>query len=172
MLAPGGTLGRFIIWTQSAFKALDTVFGSYKKPSSEKHGYHLHRTVLGNADIAKIINSDAIQKVVKPAGHHARVHAIQKKNPLKNKKFMEYLNPYSKTVRDMEKKAHEDGKKKRQAALDAKRGISKSLTKEQKAAKKALKKSSTAWIKNVEKEINDNASRDIERDRIDHEAEL
>jgi len=74
MLAPGGTLGRFIIWTNSAFKALDTVFGSYKKPSSEKSGYHLHRTVLAHADIAKIINSDAIQKVLKPAGHNALVH--------------------------------------------------------------------------------------------------
>jgi len=172
MLAPGGTLGRFIIWTNSAFKALDSVFGSYKKPSSEKSGYHLHRTVVSHADIAKIINSDAIQKVVKEAGHNHAVHHLQKKNPLKNRKAMEYLNPYSKTVRDMEKKAHEDGHKKRQAALDAKRGISKSLTKEQKVAKKALKKASKAWIKNVEKEINDNAAKDIVREAEEHAAEV
>jgi len=171
LLAPGGTLGRFIIWTQSAFKALDTVFGSYRKPSSDKHGYHLHRTVLTQPDIARIINSDAIQKVVRPAEHNRRLHDIQKKNPLKNRKQMEFLNPYSKTVRDMDKKAHEDGKKKRQAALDAKRGLSKSLTKEQKAAKKTLKTNSTKWITNVRKEVDDNAARDIKREQEEHEAE-
>jgi len=64
MLAPGGTLGRFIIWTSSALKALDKVFGTYRKPAAEKAGYHLHRTVVTHADIAKIINSDAIQSAV------------------------------------------------------------------------------------------------------------
>ena len=32
-LAPGGTLGRFVIWTQSAFRALNDVFGTYKRDS-------------------------------------------------------------------------------------------------------------------------------------------
>jgi len=102
-------LGRFIIWTQSAFKALDKVFGTYRKAANEKVGYHLHRTVLANAAIAKIINSDAIQTAIKPKSHNVAVHHIQKKNPLNNRKYMEFLNPYSKTVRDNEKKAHEEG---------------------------------------------------------------
>jgi len=84
---------------------------------------------------------------------------------------MEYLNPHSKVVRDMDKKAHEDGAKRRKAALDAKRGISKSLTKEQKTAKHALKKKSTAWINAFNKSIDDNILRDLERDREEHEAE-
>jgi len=84
---------------------------------------------------------------------------------------MEFLNPYSKTVRDMDKKAHEDGQKRRKAAIDAKRGISKSLTADQKKAKKALKKKSTAWINAFNKSIDDNAARDIEREREEHEAE-
>jgi hypothetical protein len=29
-LAPGGHLGRLIIWTESAFRKLDTIFGTYK----------------------------------------------------------------------------------------------------------------------------------------------
>jgi large subunit ribosomal protein L4e len=74
MLAPGGTLGRFIIWTQSAIKALDNVFGSYRKSASEKHGYHLHRTVLGHADIARIINSDSVQTVVNAPKHNNAIH--------------------------------------------------------------------------------------------------
>jgi len=75
MLAPGGTLGRFIIWTQSAFKALDKVFGTHRRPSGEKAGYHLHKTVLAHADIAKIINSDSIQLAVRPAHSNQVLHA-------------------------------------------------------------------------------------------------
>jgi len=50
------------------------------------------------------------------------------------------LNPYAKTVKDMAKKAHEDGRKKRALALNEKRGISKSKSKEQKTETKRLKK--------------------------------
>lgn len=38
-LAPGGHLGRFIIFTKDAFKALNNVFGTYKGDSLEKKGY-------------------------------------------------------------------------------------------------------------------------------------
>ncbi len=38
-LAPGGHVGRFIIWSQAAFNNLDNVFGTGRKESSEKHGY-------------------------------------------------------------------------------------------------------------------------------------
>lgn len=38
-LAPGGHIGRFIIWTESAFAALDEVFGTFDKASSEKKDY-------------------------------------------------------------------------------------------------------------------------------------
>jgi len=38
-LAPGGHLGRFIIWTESAFKKLDQVFGTFKRDAVLKHGY-------------------------------------------------------------------------------------------------------------------------------------
>lgn len=67
----------------------------------------------------------------------------------------------------MAKKAHDEGRKKRQAALDAKRGISKSLSKEQKAALKGLKKASHKWIKNVQKNIDDSAQRDFEAEKAD-----
>lgn len=66
-LAPGGQLGRFIIWTSSAFKALDQIFGSFRKVGEEKKGYQLNRPLLSNADLARVINSDEIQSVVKPA---------------------------------------------------------------------------------------------------------
>ena len=38
-LAPGGHLGRFVIWTQGAFAALDEIFGTFDKPSLFKKDY-------------------------------------------------------------------------------------------------------------------------------------
>jgi large subunit ribosomal protein L4e len=38
-IAPGGHLGRFCIWTESAFKRLDSIYGTYKQKSSEKNDF-------------------------------------------------------------------------------------------------------------------------------------
>ena len=38
-LAPGGHLGRFVIWTQGAFAALDGIFGTFDTPSLVKKDY-------------------------------------------------------------------------------------------------------------------------------------
>lgn len=38
-LAPGGHVGRFVIWTQSAFELLDEVFGTFERVSLYKKDY-------------------------------------------------------------------------------------------------------------------------------------
>ncbi len=38
-LAPGGHLGRFVIWTEGAFGALDEIFGTFDKASLYKRDY-------------------------------------------------------------------------------------------------------------------------------------
>ena len=38
-LAPGGHLGRFIIWTESAFALLDQIYGTFDSPSTFKKDY-------------------------------------------------------------------------------------------------------------------------------------
>jgi len=38
-IAPGGHVGRFCIWTESAFKKLDAIYGSWSKSSSEKANF-------------------------------------------------------------------------------------------------------------------------------------
>jgi len=83
-LAPGGHLGRFVIFTKDAFKSLNTIFGTYKTASTEKTGYHLNRTVMTCADIARIINSDQVQSKLREVRKSIRVHDKTKKNPLKN----------------------------------------------------------------------------------------
>merc|ERR1712039_941029 len=54
-LAPGGNFGRFIIWTEGAFKKLNEMYGNWKGGSSKK-GYTLPRAMMENADVARIIN--------------------------------------------------------------------------------------------------------------------
>lgn len=38
-LAPGGHVGRFCIWTESAFRKLDDLYGTWRKPATLKNGY-------------------------------------------------------------------------------------------------------------------------------------
>lgn len=98
-LCPGGHCGRFLIWTKDAFTKLNEIFGTRTNPALGKKGYVLERPILTNANIARIINSDDIQSVVKPAKKNTILHDRQKKNPLTNKTKMNFLNPYSKERR-------------------------------------------------------------------------
>lgn len=101
-LAPGGHLGRFIIWTESAFNALNTIYGTTTTPSALKKNYLLPSNVVSNSDIGRLINSAEVQAVVRPAKGGARQKkggkaGVLKKNPLKNKQILLRLNPYAKT---------------------------------------------------------------------------
>jgi len=96
-LAPGGHLGRFIIWTQSALGRLDALYGTYRRGSTLKVGYKLPRPVLTNADLGRLINSQEVQAHLRKKKGHKK-HAVHKKNPLSNLGVMLKLNPYHKTV--------------------------------------------------------------------------
>jgi len=74
---------------------------------------------------------------------------------------MAFLNPYSTVVTEMAKKAHESGRKKTLEALAAKRGFSKSMSKDQKVEQRKHKKNSKSWITTVLKNIDESVSRDI-----------
>jgi len=114
-LAPGGSFGRFVIWTESAFKKLNDIYGTYKSGAPGKKGYHLQRAQMENADIARIINSTEIQSVVKPK-IEAPTQYGRKKNPLKNAAVMEVLNPGVKDVKKERADAH--GRKAKKAKKD------------------------------------------------------
>lgn len=120
-LAPGGHVGRFIIWTESAFKRLgmflflfyqsqsknddllvrvydmhwlciqysdifcfeasidlftfrslqlynyfsDSLFGSWKTPSTEKKGFNLPQPKMACTDLSRLLKSDEIRKVLR-----------------------------------------------------------------------------------------------------------
>jgi len=93
-LAPGGHLGRFIIWSEEAFADLDNVFGTHKDASKQKHGFVLPAPKMNNADLLRIIGSDEVQSQLRPAQKRptkGRLH----RNPLKNLDYMLRLNPYA-----------------------------------------------------------------------------
>jgi large subunit ribosomal protein L4e len=130
-LAPGGHMGRFCIWSQAALDKLDTIYGTYTEKSAVKVDYTLPRAPMTNADLTRIINSDEIQSIVKPAiTFQAKVP--RKKNPLKNVQEMIKLNPYVKAARRAEFKrtAHKTDKSAKKALKSAGRAFYATTSKE------------------------------------------
>jgi len=101
-LAPGGHLGRFVVFTENALSKLDGLYGGKNGAlSTEKKGYRLPRAMMTNSDLPRIINSDEVQAKVVPARKsHTDVSTKRiKKNPLKNLGTMIKLNPYAKKLK-------------------------------------------------------------------------
>ncbi|KAH6826447.1 Ribosomal protein L4/L1 family [Perilla frutescens var. hirtella] len=140
-LAPGGHLGSFIIWTKSAFEKLDEIYGTFDKLSEKKNGYVLPRAKMVNADLARIINSDEVQSVVKRIKKEVK-RATLKNNPLKNLNVMLKLNPYVEAAKRMALLAEAQRVKAKQEKLDKKR---KPITKES----SAINAASRSWYKTM-----------------------
>jgi len=119
-LAPGGHMGRFIIWTQAAFEQLNDIWGSVTRESTKKTGYKLPRSAMTNSDLTRLINSDEIQSKVRPAQTRV-LRARRKKNPLKNFGVKVRLNPHAMTLRRAELLAQERRAAKRDETIAAKR---------------------------------------------------
>uniref|UniRef100_H0XE72 Large ribosomal subunit protein uL4 C-terminal domain-containing protein n=1 Tax=Otolemur garnettii TaxID=30611 RepID=H0XE72_OTOGA len=97
-LAPGGHVGRFCIWTESAFRKLDELYGTWRKAASLKSNYNLPMHKMMNTDLSRILKSPEIQRALRAP--RKKIHRrVLKKNPLKNLRIMLKLNPYAKTMR-------------------------------------------------------------------------
>mmetsp|Transcript_31100 Transcript_31100/g.49956 ORF Transcript_31100/g.49956 Transcript_31100/m.49956 type:complete len:475 (-) Transcript_31100:307-1731(-) len=90
-LAPGGHVGRLVIWTEDAFRKLNDIYGTKQKASKMKHNYHLPRAIMTNSDIQRLINSQEIQSVIRPK--RVRERFEPKRNPLKHPEVMASMNP-------------------------------------------------------------------------------
>jgi large subunit ribosomal protein L4e len=115
-LAPGGHMGRFIVWTESAFKHLNDLFGTWNEPSKVKKGYNLPHTIMSNTDLTRLLKANEIKKVLRAPKKlvHRRVRRL---NPLRNKQQMIKLNPYAAVTR--RRALLDKEKKKLQAKLEA-----------------------------------------------------
>lgn len=93
-IAPGGHVGRFIIWTESAFKHLNDLFGTWTEGAKLKKGYNLPKPIMSNTDLSRLLKSQEIRKVLAPP--KKKVHRrVRRLNPLKNTRQLIKLNPFA-----------------------------------------------------------------------------
>jgi large subunit ribosomal protein L4e len=142
-LAPGGHLGRFIIWTKGAFEKLDSLFGTYEESAKFKNGFNLPRSFMSNADLARIINSDEIQSILKPVSS-VEVVLPKKRNPLKNSAVKIALNPYHAAVKSREEAKSKLDKAAKAKVIASKRKVQVERSKKFSARRKAFYKSAVA----------------------------
>ncbi|XP_033750003.1 60S ribosomal protein L4-A-like [Pecten maximus] len=84
-IAPGGHVGRFCIWTESAFRQLDDLY-KFKLPNQK----------MVNTDLGKLLTSDAIQCAIRaPKRQMKRIT----RNRMKPKKFLPDNIPKSKKAK-------------------------------------------------------------------------
>ncbi|KAL3251522.1 hypothetical protein MRX96_055094 [Rhipicephalus microplus] len=121
-MAPGGHVGRFVIWTESAFRRLDKIYGTWKKPSAEKKSFNLPKPQMTNSDINRILKSEEIRHLLR-APQKRVVRRTQKKNPLKNVNAMLRLNPYAAVTRRAAILLNQKRKMKRQLMVAEKKGV-------------------------------------------------
>lgn len=148
-LAPGGHVGRFIIWTADAFKELNNIFGTRRFSGVQKKGYVLPRAEVTNPDISRVINSNEVQSAIRAKKSDRPSHHIQKRNPLRNKKAMHDLNPNAELVRAQAAKVNEENRKRREAIIKEKR----KLAPDAKKTVVARKKASSKWIGNLHQQV-------------------
>jgi len=110
-LAPGGHVGRFVIWTESAFARLNDLFGTWKESSTLKKGYNLPQPKMANTDLSRLLKSEEIRSVLR-APNKKVFRSVRRLNPLVNKRALVKLNPYAAVVKRrailaVEKRQHE-----------------------------------------------------------------
>lgn len=82
-LAPGGHLGRFIIWTKSAVEALKHLWSTPAIPTSAKTSFSIPRPIMTNSDLTRLINSDEIQSVLRAPKEKKKKNAYKTQEHIK-----------------------------------------------------------------------------------------
>jgi large subunit ribosomal protein L4e len=153
-LAPGGHLGRFVIWTKGAFEKLQSIYGSVTTVSTVKAGFQLPLPIVKNEDITRVINSAEIQKVLRGKKRGFRSPRTNV-NPLRNRAALKALSPLAATqfhnrvlADKVREKAAASRRKNRRAEVKARReGFAKAKASNKKTApkpKKAVPKAAAA----------------------------
>jgi large subunit ribosomal protein L4e len=135
-LAPGGHVGRFIVWTQAAFEQLDKIFGTFTQASAVKKGFTLPQPMLTSTDVTRIMQSEEVRRVLKAKKLQAKKPSrfTAPTNGIKNRRLRLKLNPFTKqatnAAKGMRHKESRDARRKTKAARLSK--VKKSLKKVQK----------------------------------------
>jgi len=135
-LAPGGHLGRLIIWTESAFRKLDSIYGTLHKKSTQKADFHLPAAKMTIADFARLIRSEEIVKAVRPTKKNVKTLKAHY-NPLKKSHLLVKLNPYAAVLK---RAAILKQRRVQKMDVDAEKVIQENAVKRKEGAKKTPKK--------------------------------
>jgi large subunit ribosomal protein L4e len=135
-LAPGGHVGRFCIWTESAFARLNALYGTWREKSKLKSDYNLPQPIMTGTDLSRLLKSDEIQKVIRRPRKIVR-RASVKRNPLTNMRALMKLNPYSAVLKKHASKVAEARKKAKEELMAKKRGAAAAAPKKAPAKKAA-----------------------------------
>nr|SVE85563.1 EOG090X0822 [Daphnia pulicaria] len=130
-LAPGGHVGRFCIWTESAFQRLNALYGTWRQKSKLKSNYNLPQPIMTGTDLSRLLKSDEIQKVIRRPRQMTNRYNLNyrkmirrasvKRNPLTNMRALMKLNPYSAVIKKSAAAVAEARKKSKTALLEKKR---------------------------------------------------
>merc|ERR1719230_883638 len=110
-LAPGGHVGRFLIFTEDAFKALDTIYGNFSAGSSSKKNWSIPSAVIQNSALQALLQSDEVQSVLNAPKASDTIKRSTKKTPLNNIRAMLKLNPNAATEKRAAWRVEEAAKK-------------------------------------------------------------
>lgn len=98
-LAPGGHVGRLVVWSKSAFAELDAIYGTTSDAAApQKAKFVIPRTIMTNADVTSVVARDEIQSVLRPKKKR-HTKAIRNVNPLKSIKALAKLDPVAASKR-------------------------------------------------------------------------
>ena len=125
-----------MIFTESAFRELNLIYGTYTRSSSYKKNYNIPRPLMTNSDLNRIINSQEIQSAIRPKRRLTK--QSRKRNPLKHPHLYAQLNPlFAQQLKDARKNYDKDARPrttKLLKPLKKQRRVKTSLTDEQKSA--------------------------------------
>lgn len=136
-LAPGGHLGRFVIWSKGAFEQLDKIFGTFKQESAVKKGFMLPASMVTNCDITRIMRSEEVRRALKPKKLQTKKASTftAPTNGMRNRRLRLRLNPFTKKQTIAAK-----GLRNPKSVAERKKSKSVRLAKAKKAVKAAIAK--------------------------------
>merc|ERR1712108_60959 len=86
--------GRFCIWTEAAFKKLDSIYGTWRVASKEKVRWNLPQPKMAVTDLTKLLKAEEIRQVLRKPNKGVK-RAVVRTNPLKNIRSILQLNPHA-----------------------------------------------------------------------------
>jgi len=88
-----------LIFTEDAFRSLDSIYGDFTAGSSAKKNWSIPSAVIQNSDLQSMLQSEEVQSVLNAPKTTSTIKRTTKKNPLTNIRAMLKLNPNAATMK-------------------------------------------------------------------------